>query len=82
MFHLITRIRSVSSNQLWERRYREIEPRSQAAILSERDRAEIEDEECSRLLEEDAQLVWGAVGTTKGGVGGLHLGVVEFGVAK
>lgn len=50
--------------------------------LSRDSSAEIEDEECSRLLEEDAQLVWGAVGTTKGGVGGLHLGVVEFGLAK
>ena len=34
------------------------------------------------ILEEDAQLVGTAVGTTKGGVGGLHLAVVEFGVAK
>ena len=34
------------------------------------------------LLEEDAQLVWRAVSTTKGGVGALHLGVVEFEVSQ
>ena len=37
---------------------------------------------CSRLLEEDAQLVWAAVGATKGRVGALHLRVVEFVLAK
>ena len=44
--------------------------------------AEVEDEEWSRLLEEDAQLIWGTVGTAKGSVGAFHLGVVEFVLAN